>query len=974
MTPEQFIAKWGASRLPERGGAQSHFNDLCELLEVPKPAEADAKGADYAFEKSLTKPGGRRGRADVWKRGCFAWEYKGEAKSLVAAYSQLKEYADALDNPPLLIVSDMREIRIHTNWTNTVAKTIVIALGDLYSVEARRTLRHAFTDPEALLPTESREQVTAQAAARLGAIARDLRARRLDPRKVAHFLNRLVFCLFVEDIGLLPGRVFAELLEEAAGRPDDFVPMLGDLFRAMRDEKAGRFGTHRIPWFNGGLFDDDEVLPLGGLDIQKLADAARLDWGAIEPSIFGTLFERGLDPEKRKEMAGLFDAASGAEAAAAPGLFAEPDRAVGVHYTDPDKIMKIVRPVVIEPLEREWAALKAELAALAEQAAKARAPAQATRLKERRVKLWWEFRRRLKALRVLDPACGSGNFLYLSLLHLKNLDKQVIEEGRALGLPPDDQAVGPEAVLGIEVNPYAAELARVTIWIGEIQWQVRNAFKLSRRPILGKLDGIACRDALIDAQGREAGWPEAECIVGNPPFLGDKAMIRNLGEDYVRRLRGTFEGRVPGGADLVTYWFEKARAMIEAGRAKRAGLVATQSIRKGASRTVLDRIREGGTIFEAWSDEPWTIEGAAVRVSLVGFAKAFDGKRHLDGVEVSEIFADLSAGRADLTSAARLHENAGICFQGPVKVGSFDIPGATARQWLELPLNPNGRPNADVLRPWVNGYDITRRASDTWIIDFGELAESEAALYADPFQHVFRHVKPARDVNRRARRRTRWWQHGETVPGLRRAVEGLNRYIATPRVAKHRLFVWQHPSVLPDSRVYAICRDDDTTFGILHSRFHEMWSLAHASRHGVGNDPTYNNLTCFETFPFSDGLTPNIPAADYAADPRAQAIAAAAARLNELREAWLNPPDLVVREPEVVPGFPDRILPRNARAAAALRKRTLTNLYNERPAWLDHAHKALDAAVAAAYGWPADLPDDEVLARLLALNQARVGA
>ncbi len=267
--------------------------------------------------------------------------------------------------------------------------------------------------------------------------------------------------------------------------------------------------------------------------------------------------------------------------------------------------------------------------------------------------------------------------------------------------------------------------------------------------------------------------------------------------------------------------------------------------------------------------------------------------------------------------------------------------------------------------------DITRRYSGTWIIDFGiGMSENEAALYEAPFEYAVKYIKPLRVGKREDRANQRWWLMQRTRPELRSAVALLSRFIATPRVAKYRLFIWLSSIVLPDSRVCAIARSDDATFGILHSRIHEQWSLATCSWHGVGNDPTYNAHSCFETFPFPEGLTPNIPATDYANDPRAQAIADAACKLNELRENWLNPPQWVDRVPEVVPGYPDRIIAKPEHAAE-LKKRTLTNLYNQRPAWLDHAHRVLDEAVAAAYGWPADLSDDEVLRRLLALNRER---
>jgi type II restriction/modification system DNA methylase subunit YeeA len=235
-------------------------------------------------------------------------------------------------------------------------------------------------------------------------------------------------------------------------------------------------------------------------------------------------------------------------------------------------------------------------------------------------------------------------------------------------------------------------------------------------------------------------------------------------------------------------------------------------------------------------------------------------------------------------------------------------------------------------------------------------------------------VKPLRDSNNRERRRRFWWQHGETVPGLRRKVKGFRRLIGTPRVSKHRFFAWIDPVVLPDSRVNIIARDDDVAFGILHSRFHEAWSLRLGGWHGVGNDPQYTPTTGFEAFPFPEGLTPNVLAAVYAADPHAATISVSAKRLNELREIWLNPPDLVRREPEVVPGFPDRLIPINENAAVILKKRTLTNLYNERPTWLANAHADLDAAVAGAYGWPADISEEDALAKLFELNQARAAA
>jgi len=952
LNPQEFIAKWSASELKERSASQSHFNDLCALLGEQTPTDVDPKGEWFCFERGAKKTGGGNGWADVWKRGCFGWEYKGPSqRDLNPAYEQLLRYAVALENPPLLVVSDCRDIIIHTNFTNTVQKTHFIALEDMGDPENLRKLKWLFTEPERLKPDQTREAITEQVAKAFASVAQQLREQGHEAHAVAHFVNRLLFCMFAEDIGLLPEKLFTQMVENCEHHPERFAPMASELFAKMN--KGGFFGRDEIAWFNGGLFDDDAALPMDKAAIKQTLIAARMDWSAIEPSIFGTMFERGLDPAKRSQL--------------------------GAHYTDSGSIMRIIEPVILQPLYAEWEATKTHIEAALEKASKAKSKSARTKAFQEPQSLLGAFLDRLRQVRVLDPACGSGNFLYLALMNLKDLEHRVLLEAEMMGLGMQMPQLGPEVVKGIELNPYAAELARVTVWIGQIQWMIGHGYAANRRPILQSLDTIENRDALIDFSSqvsgtywmKEAEWPEAEFVIGNPPFLGDKKMLTELGEEYTTALRACYKGRVPGGADLVTYWFEKARAQIETGKSSRVGLVATQSVRKGANQRVLSRICESSRIFNAWRDEPWVNEGASVRVSLVCFGLE-SGEGILDGHVEDHIHPDLTSG-SNLTVAKSLSANVGIAFQGPVKVGSFDVPGSLAREWLNLP-NPNGRPNSDVLKPWANGQDITKRPSDTWIIDFGtDRLEQEAAFFEQPFAHVHLEVKPMRMAGKRENRKKNWWLHGETVPTLRKMLLPLNRYIATPRVAKHRMFVWLNKYVIPDSRLYAITREDDAAFGILCSRIHEVWSLANASMHGVGNDPTYNAKSCFETFPFPEGLSPNIPAAEYANNPLAVRIGEAAKRLDELRNNWLNPAEWVERVPEVVAGYPDRIIAK-AGHENDLKKRTLTNLYNARPAWLHHLHQELDAAVAAAYGWDdytPDMPDEEILARLFVMNQER---
>ena len=949
MTAAEFIAKWSAVALNERAVAQEHFIDLCRLLEEPTPAEADPTGEDYRFERSTRQDSGRKGWADVWKRDHFGWEYKGNHANLDAAFQQLRQYALGLNNPPLLIVSDMRRFRIHTNWTNSVSQVHEFTLYDLDDPDTRRKLKWAFSDPERLRPEQTRQAITEQAAAKFADLAQELRDNGHDRQEVARFVIRLAFCMFAEDMRLLPDDLFQRMLTQARRRPDRFQAQTSTLFATMAS--GGDFGVDEVPWFNGGLFDGDtEALLLDRPGIEIVREAAQLDWSEVDPSILGTLFERGLDPDKRSQL--------------------------GAHYTDADKVMRIVEPVIVRPWLAEWQTAK-DL--IEREMSQIDQPGEGSRRRQRAERMLREFLGRLRGFRVLDPACGSGNFLYLALRALKDLEHRVQLEAHALGLGRQLPTISPASVKGVEINPYAAELARASVWIGEIQWMQRNGFALNRRPILDHLESIECRDAVLTEDGKEPGWPEADVVIGNPPFLGGKLLIAHFGEEYVSRMFATYDGRVPAEADLVCYWFEKAGQQIASGKAARAGLVATNSIRGHANRRALQAATDGRRIFEAWSDEPWVVDGAAVRVSLICFSRADDESElgaRLDGEPVDEIYADLTARRGDtgvdLTGVRRLPENAGVALMGDTKGGPFDVAGDQAREWLRLPANPNGRTNADVLKPWINGMDLTRRPKGKWIIDFGwTMSEGDAALYEEPFRWAQDRVYPMRQRNRRAAYRLNWWRHAEPRPGMWRELEGLPRYIATPCVSKHRVFAWRDVRICPDHKLIVVARDDDTTFGILHSRFHEIWSLRLGSWHGKGNDPSYTPTTTFETFPFPEGLTPDIPAAEYAKEPRAIAIAEAARRLVELRDRWLNPPEWVEWVDEPVAGYPKRAVPTATAPRRQLGRRTLTNLYNERPQWLVDAHTELDAVVAAAYGWDLPITDDDALRELLRLNSCQ---
>jgi hypothetical protein len=1009
MTPAEFKRKWSRSQAKETASYQEHFIDLCRLLGEKTPIEADPSGTDFfCYQKRVVKDlelfelretgeeaePDERGFADVWKKGCFGWEYKGKKKNLDEAYKQLQRYREALLNPPLLVVCDFDRYIVRTNFNGTVQETHEFNNDQIDRPECLRILRAVFTDPDFLKPQRTTLEVTKKLAEQFAQVARSLQKREsaeladahtraevtVAQRKnlrIARFLNRLVFCFFAEDTGLLPKGLFSDIAKTALDDPHQFAQTLESLFRTMA--KGGLFGHHKILHFNGHLFEDSTVFELNDDERRLLVDAAEADWQFVEPSIMGTLFARGLDPDQLA--------------------------ALGAQYTGRDDIVTLVEPVLMAPLRREWAALKASLLPAFKRGKGT--PADRARLEA--------FLKKLRTIIVMDPACGSGNFLYVSLQMLLDLEKEVITFAVQLGFQFKPE-VGVHQLRAIEINPYAYELAQVTVQIGYLQWLRANGFPLDRSPVLQVLDGFHNEDALLvphyrskaktlkEAQAGEHAqdtalkfytereWPECDVIVSNPPFLGGKMLRRELGDTYVDALFESFGERVRPEADLCCYWFEKACEQLVNKRCKRAGLLATQGIRGGANRETLKRIKDTGDIFFAESDRPWILAGANVHVSMVGFDNGTETHRLLNGHVAPAIHSNLSATMADITVATPLRENFDIAYMGDTKGGAFDITEAQALEMLRQP-NPHGRPNSDVMVPWVNGLDVTRRSRGMFILDFGLTRnEDDCAKYQAPFAYVCEQVRPERIKNNRVLYAKYWWRHVEPRPGMLTALASLPRFLTTVRVSKFRLFVWHTAPTLPDSSCFSFARCDDSFLGVLHSRFHETWALKQGTR--LETRPRYTPNTCFETFPF-----PRPTPAQEAA------IAAAAKELNELRERWLNPPEWTetrtLEFPGTVGGPWDRYIvgrvpspgaspnagsgdpaytiglvryprlePRDADCAAKLKKRTLTNLYNERPAWLDLAHKKLDATVAAAYGWPTDLSDEQILERLLALNLA----
>lgn len=951
MTPDQFVNEWSriGAGMKEISASQSHFNDICALVGHKTPIAYDPTGEIFGFEKSIDF-----GRADVYFQNKFVWEYKKKGVSLDKAHTQLLRYRKPLGNPPLLIVSDLETIRITTNDANTnfygtVTETYEITFDDIRAGHGVDLLKRVFHDPYSFKPSRTKIEVTEATADAFISVTDALKAKGEEPEALSHFFARIFFCLFAEDVGLLPDRLFQNAMDDTRDNHDVAEMVLKDLFAKMRG--GGTFGPKLVKHFNGNLFEDDFVPSLDGGIVDKIAAVAKQDWGDIEPSIFGQLFERVIASEKRAQL--------------------------GAHYTSQADIELIVNPVLIQPLETEWETLSTQIRRALRQADQP--PSEGLREAVR------AFHQKIASIRVLDPACGSGNFLYVALQKLMSLQLDVINGaeklGETLGL-----TVSPTQLYGIEKSTYAYELAQVVIWVGYLQWRITNGFTDFTEPILPNLYQIENRDAILayDKKGTptEPEWPPVDIIIGNPPFLGSRKIRPELGEKYSDDLTQMYssgdEALLP---DLVTFWFEKARRQLIQNAQLRVGLISTNSIRGGSNRKVLDRIKEIGDIFFAWSDNSWILDGASVRVSIIGFDGGQQINKTLDGIQVSQINSDLTTS-TNVTVAENLEENSKVSFQGIVIRGPFRLPKAEAKKMIN-----DDEKNASVLRLRMNGQDITKRSSETFVIDFGvEMSEEEAKKYILPYDFVKKNVYPARQTAKQQKARDFWWLHWNPRPEMREKLKPLSRFVATPTVSKHRIFVWLKENTFPDHQLIVFVREDDYFFGVLHSKVHEMWALRLGTFLGVGNDPRYTPTTTFETFPFpwAPGEEPSEEA-----DERVSAIAESARQLVALRQDWLH----------------NINIDGQGSTESVQKKRTLTNLYNglvdfrenylalppneREQAWrksykspvgwlsydtivdLHDIHTELDEAVVSAYGWEQGLTDTEILERLLALNLER---
>lgn len=1069
-TPAAFIDHWQKAEANERANSQSFLIGLAHILGVPAPSNSHASG--YSFEFPVKVPGAESTNfIDLYRRAHFVLESKQFAArreeltaleraaidsgalaaavkksgpvrgtgawddAMIRAKGQAERYVRSLPaeepNPPFIIVCDVgNSFEVYADFTQNGKaylpfpdpRSFRIRLRDLEDEKVRERLRLIWTNPAALDPAKVSAEVTREIAGYLAELAKSLEQEKHDPEVVAQFLTRCLFCMFAEDVGLLPGHAFTKLLHEVPADGTGFPELLSTVFREMNTGTGKSISVvlrQKLLQFNGGLFADHTVLPVNGLQLGLLKQAASKQWKNVEPAIFGTLLERALVPEER--------------------------HALGAHFTPRAYVERLVLPTLIEPLREEWENVRAAAITHANKGdlKNARAVVNA-------------FHDKLCRIRVLDPACGSGNFLYVALQHLKILEGEVLDFAAQFGedmkLELETHTIDPHQFLGIELNPRAASIAELVLWIGYLQWHFKiHGQRIPPEPILRAFKNIECRDAVLDYDGepqpardadghirtvwdrrstktdlvtnrdvpdetkrvplmtyanpRPAEWPGADFIVGNPPYIGVRRLKDSIGDAYVETVRAVYP-EVPETCDYVMYWWEKAARAVESGITRRFGLITTNSIVQAYSRRLLDKhIGTGGKLKVVFAvpDHPWVdaADGAAVRVALTVGCSISENATASLGVagngETDAVTYTHPERIGSTLDASSIHErfselqsNTGICFQGVVPAGDgFKLD---ADELIKLGFSSSDLP--PVIRRYIIGKDLVQQFETRYIIDFFGLSAAEARHeYPTLYQRLLNQVYPERAENKRASYKEKWWIFAEPRPALRRGLNELKRFIVTPYTAKHRPFIFVDGDTLPDAMAYAIASEDAFVLGVLSSRHHLAWAL---SAGGTLEDrPRYNSNATFLPFPF--------PLCGEAEKARIRAVAEALDAHRKRVQA--QHPDLTLtglynvleklrasRSASMANAY-SPLLPSaahiptpTASAHESQASGLTTHTRSEDQALtakerdihdrglvslLKQLHDDLDAAVFAAYGWPATLTDAEILTRLVTLNAQR---
>jgi hypothetical protein len=1031
-TADPFIRRWAASGAAERANYQLFLSELCVMLDVPPPDPTRPDDADnaYVFERNVhfQEDDGSTtiGRIDLYKRGAFVLEAKqgsdvetaDEADAellqperakkskrrgtavrgtkawdgaMVKARGQADRYARALPVsegwPPFLIVVDVgHSIELYSDFSRS-GKTYVpfpdpqsfrILLGDLANKGIRARLQQVWLDPLSLDPSRRTAKVTRELAQRLAELAKLLEKAGHHPEDVARFLMRALFTMFAEDVELIPRGSFKDLLGGLLDEPQNFKPAAEDLWRTMNNGGFSAILRKRLLRFNGGLFAESDALPLTKPMLALLHEAAGADWTDVEPAIFGTLLERALDPIERHKL--------------------------GAHYTPRAYVERLVLPTVIEPLREDWQAAYAAAVTSAKQGDLAAAQ-----------KTVRAFHEQLCKTRVLDPACGSGNFLYVTLEQMKRLEGEVLNALREFG---DKQQivfeVDPHQFLGIEVNPRAAAIADLVLWIGYLQWHFRTrGHTAPAEPIIKNYHNIERRDAVLAwdrkepvleggkpvtrwngrtmkvdpvtgqeipdesartlveryINPRKAEWPVAEYVVGNPPFLGKLFLFRLLGDGYVNALRTAYANTVPDGTDFVMYWWHNAAVLAANKKIRQFGLITTNSIRQSFNRRVVGtalNARHPLSLTFAVADHPWTDsdEGAAVRIAMtVGKAGRRTGL--LGTITAETVEPD---GHATLELAfekCRIHENirCGVETAAAAPLRSNSLVASmgpalgsrgfvvTLAQRASL-VKRDGAVAAKRIRRLFNGRDFIEGPRGVYAIDTFGCSEPDLRKQTPAiYQHLYNTVRPERLQNRDRRLREHWWLFRRSNELCREMLNGLPRYIVTVETAKHRLFFFAESSILAEHGTISFGFDDAFFLGLMSSRLHVIWALAMGGT--LEDRPRYNKTVCFDPFPF--------PVCGDAVKVRIRELAEQFDAHRKRRQA-LHPKLTLTDMYNVL---------EKLRSGEELTAKDKTIHEHGLVSVLRQIHDDLDAAVFKAYGWPATLTDEEILERLVALNAER---
>lgn len=1030
MDVEDFIREWSRPPRSERGAAQSFVIQLCRMIGVAAPNDERVGDTDYCFEHTVRfqhEDGTTHwGFIDCYRKGSFVLEVKQTQKRLSSqadigrmrtapsnkverllaqAKMQAQGYASALaDPPPFLIIVDLSGwIELWADFSRSGAgylhfpnrESFRIAFSDLRDPKVRQRLAAVWTDPKSLDPASKAAVATTEIAVLLGRLVRTLRAKAargadgtVDPvhraawdERVAIFIMQCLFAMFADSVGLIENRAFSRCLKENRGNARNLHRVLRQVFRDMNTGGYSHDMRCKVRWFNGGLYAKDAVIALTEGELDVLCEAAERDWSLVDPAIFGSLMETALSSDERSRL--------------------------GAHFTPKATVEIVVQTTVIDVLRKEWEAVAVTAGNLSQAGKTSKAQ-----------DLVKAFHDQLCHIKVLDPACGTGNFLYVAMDMMKDLEAEVLEKLIDLGVPQgrlqtDGQAVGPGQFLGIDKNPQVVWIMKLVMWIGHLQWQYRLWGRANPSdPVLKDYGVVEEMDAALGWRRQEPApgtpdgvryvdvhaptWPKAHFIVGNPPFIAGKDIRRELGDAYAEGL-WTLRGGRFRSADLVTVWWDRAAEILAQDADKpgpfdafqtwdikndsldrkavkaawtnpalqRFGFVTTNSITQALSRRVVEA-RLSATppirLTFAVPDHPWVKKegAAAVRIAMtVAEAGAPDGKGRLLQVTderphiayataIGDIGADLTIGRGiERTSA--LKANAGLAHRGVQLMGEGFLISSVQADVLAA-LSRDGQ--APPVRPYRNGKDLTERSRDLQAIDlFGWTQDDACRQHPGFMQHLRERVKPERDRNARAAYRDNWWIFGEPRRDLRVALAGLSRFIVTVETSKHRWFRFLDASILPDNRLVCVASDDPFILGVLSSSVHRAWAAAVGGR--LEDRPVYSKGVCFDRFPFPD-----------ASSLMRFEIATAAERMDEHRA------HVLARNPAMGMTTLYNVLAKVAVGAALSEEEQAVRHQGCVDVLLDYVRR-IDQLVLQAYGWPTDLDDDAIVARLTELNQAR---